>query len=50
MKSGGGYTETQVYFFINNKLVQVEKYQDINANISIEENIFKPENFVKLKL
>ncbi len=50
VKSGEGYTETQVHFFINNKLVQVEKYHDIKANISIEENIFNPENFVKLKL
>jgi hypothetical protein len=50
VKLGGGYTETLVYFFINNKLVQVEKYHDLKGDIEIDPSIFDAQNFVKLKL
>lgn len=50
VKLGGGFTETLVYFYINNKLIQVEKYHDLKANVEIDPAIFDAENFVKLKL
>ena len=50
VKAGGGYSETLVHFFINDKLVQVEKYHDLKANAEINPAIFDPVNFVKLKL
>jgi outer membrane lipoprotein-sorting protein len=50
VKLDGGFTETLVYFYINNKLIQVEKYHDLRANVEIDPAIFDPENFVKLKL
>ena len=50
VKLDGGFTETLVYFYINDKLIQVEKYHDMRANVEIEPAIFDPENFVKLKL
>jgi len=50
VKLDGGFTETLVYFYINNKLIQVEKYHDLKANVEIDPAIFDPEKFVKLKL
>jgi len=50
LKLDGGFTETLVYFYINNKLIQVEKYHDLKANVEINPAIFDIENFVKLKL
>lgn len=50
VKLEGGFTETLVYFYINNKLIQVEKYRDLKGNAEIDPAIFDPENFIKLKL
>ncbi|MGH2564539.1 MAG: hypothetical protein ACRDE5_08500, partial [Ginsengibacter sp.] len=50
VKLEGGFTETLVYFYINNKLIQVEKYHDLKGNAEIDPAIFDPENFIKLKL
>jgi outer membrane lipoprotein-sorting protein len=50
VKSGGGFTETLVHFFINDKLIQVEKYHDLKADVEINPAIFDPGNFVRLKL
>ncbi|MEP6926574.1 MAG: hypothetical protein ABI834_03005 [Ginsengibacter sp.] len=50
VKLAEGFTETLVHFFINDKLVQVEKYHDLKANIKINPAIFDQVNFVKLKL
>lgn len=50
VRLGGGFTETLVHFFINDKLVQVEKYHDLEGNVDIDPSIFDPVNFVKLKL
>lgn len=50
VKLGGGFTETEVHFYINDKLAQVEKYHDLKGNVSIDDTIFDPYNFVKLKL
>ena len=37
-----------LFIFINDKLVQVEKYQDMKVNVDIDNSIFNPENFIKL--
>jgi outer membrane lipoprotein-sorting protein len=50
VKLGGGFTETLVHFFINDKLLQVEKYHDLKSDVEINPAIFDTENFVKLKL
>lgn len=50
VKLSGGFTETLVHFFINDKLVQVEKYHDLKADVEINPAIFDPVNFIKLKL
>ncbi|MEO8764857.1 MAG: hypothetical protein ABI416_11245 [Ginsengibacter sp.] len=50
MKLGGGFTETLVHFFINDKLIQVEKYHDLKGDMEINPAIFDPENFVKLQI
>ena len=33
VKLNGGFSETLVYFYINNKLIQVEKYYGFKSNI-----------------
>jgi hypothetical protein len=50
VKLGGGFTETLVYFYINDKLIQAEKYHDLKGDVEIDDAIFDPENFVKLKM
>ncbi|HEV8082927.1 MAG TPA: hypothetical protein VGP55_06985 [Chitinophagaceae bacterium] len=49
VKLGGGYSESLVYFYINDKLIQVEKYHDLKADVNIDKSIFNAGNFVKLK-
>ena len=50
IKLGGGFTETLVRFYVNDKLIQVEKYHDLKCNLPINDAIFDPYKFVKLKL
>jgi hypothetical protein len=33
---------------LNDKLIQVEKYFDLKANVEMDRGIFDPANFVKL--
>ena len=47
---GGGYVETSIKFFVNDQLVQTEKYHDLDVNTNIPESIFDPYHFKKLKL
>ncbi len=47
---GGGFTETLVHFYVNDKLIQVEKYHELKGDSPIEDAIFDPYKFVKLKL
>ncbi len=49
IKIEGGYSESVVYFYIDGRLVQIEKYHDIKANVDIDNSIFDPGNFVMLK-
>lgn len=50
VKLNGGYTETLVRFYINDKLVQVEKYHDLKGDIKIDPVIFSSDNFRKNRL
>lgn len=50
VKLGGGFTETLVHFYVNDKLIQVEKYNELKGDLPIEDAIFDPYKFVKLKL
>jgi hypothetical protein len=47
VKLDGGYSETQVKFYMNDKLLQVEKYFDLEANKKINPEIFNTQNFIK---
>jgi hypothetical protein len=47
VKLEGGFSETLVKFYIDNKLVQVEKYHDLKSNIYIDPSVFDPTNFTK---
>jgi len=49
VKLGGGFTETLVHFFINDQLIQVEKYHDLRGDGLIDRRIFDTEKFVTLK-
>ncbi len=42
IKLKGGWSETLCKFWINDKLVQVEKYHDIVAGVPLDKNIFEP--------
>ena len=44
-KFGGGWSETATDFFINDKLVQKEKYFDCKANAGIDAKLFDVNNF-----
>ena len=45
VKIGGGFSETLVKFFINDKLVQIEKYHDLEAGKNISPALFDPYHF-----
>ncbi len=47
VKLDGGYSETLVKFYMNDKLLQVEKYFDLEANKEINPEIFNTQNFIK---
>lgn len=49
VKLNGGYSETLVHFYINDKLVQVEKYYNLKGDIKIDPAIFDSGNFIKRK-
>lgn len=49
-KLNGGYSETLVHFYINSKLVQVEKYHNLKADIQVNPGIFDVDNFIKNQL
>jgi len=48
VKLDGGYSETLVKFYMNEKLLQVEKYFDLKADVKMRQGIFDPANFVKI--
>jgi hypothetical protein len=48
VKLDSGFSETLVKFYINDKLIQVEKYHDLKANIDLDPAIFDPSNLKKI--
>ncbi len=47
VKLDGGYSETLVKFYLDEKLLQVEKYFDLEANKVINPEIFNTQHFIK---
>jgi len=47
IKIDGGYAETRVDFYVNDKLIQVEKYSNCKTPATIDEHIYDPNNYVK---
>ena len=45
---GGGWTETKVHFYINNKLIQVETYHDCKAGMDLDPRVFEASEFGKV--
>lgn len=45
IKLDGGWTETKVTAYINDKLIQMEYYHDCIANPSLKESLFDPARF-----
>jgi hypothetical protein len=45
---GGGWSETKVVFYINDKLIQKEYYRDCKANVDIDPKVFDPTQFGKM--
>jgi hypothetical protein len=50
VKLKGGFSETLVKFYIDDNLIQVEKYHDLKSNIYIDPSVFDPKNFRKNSL
>ena len=46
---GKAWSETAVDFYMNDKLVQREKYHDCKADVRINEAIFDPVNFITIE-
>ena len=42
---GNAWSETACDFYVNDKLVQREKYHDCRANVEIDPGLFDPLNF-----
>lgn len=47
-KIGDAWTETEVIFYINNKLYQVEYYSDWKADVQLPEGLFSLSSFGKV--
>lgn len=44
-----GFSETLVYFYINDRLVQAETYHDLKADVDIDPAVFDVQHFIKRK-
>lgn len=49
IKLGGGWVETKAEFYINDHLVQVEKYHDCVADDPIDSRVFDPKLFTQFR-
>ena len=45
VKLAGGWSETQVRFYVNGKLVQKEIYHDLKADVLLDPDLFNPAKF-----
>ncbi|NUO01442.1 MAG: hypothetical protein HUU01_12605 [Saprospiraceae bacterium] len=48
IRTGKGWTETKISFYLDNKLFQLEYYNDVKANVPITEGHFDPAQFGKV--
>ena len=45
VKLGGGWMSPEVVFLVDNKVVTIEEYSDLHANVSLPDKLFEPESF-----
>jgi hypothetical protein len=48
IKSGKGWIETEVWFFLNGKKMQLEEYKEVKPNAKFDERIFDAAHFGKV--
>jgi outer membrane lipoprotein-sorting protein len=45
VKLGGGWMSPEVVFLMDNKVVTIEEYSDLHANVRLPEKLFDPQSF-----
>jgi outer membrane lipoprotein-sorting protein len=45
VKLGGGWMSPEVVFLVDNKIVTIEEYSDLRANVSLPDKLFDPQSF-----
>ena len=45
VKLGGGWMSPEVVFLVDNKVVTVEEYSDLHANVTFPDKLFDPQSF-----
>ena len=45
VKLGGGWMSPEVVFLVDNKVVTIEEYSDLRANVSLPDRLFDPQSF-----
>ena len=45
VKLGGGWMSPEVIFMVDNKVVTIEEYSDLRANVALPDKLFDPQSF-----
>ena len=45
VKLGGGWMSPEVVFLVDNKIVTIEEYSDLRANVTLPDKLFDPQSF-----
>jgi hypothetical protein len=45
VKLGGGWMSPEVVFLVDNKVVTIEEYSDLRANVNLPDKLFDPQSF-----
>ena len=45
VKLGGGWMSPEVVFLVDNKVVTIEEYSDLHANVKLPDKLFDPQSF-----
>jgi len=45
VKLGGGWMSPEVVFLVDNKVVTIEEYSDLRANVTLPDKLFDPQSF-----
>jgi hypothetical protein len=45
VKLGGGWMSPEVVFLVDNKVVTIEEYSDLHANVTLPNKLFDPQSF-----